>query len=308
MEKFRELLFLKQIKGIGNARINNKYISFLEKTSSFDECVRFVKNNEEKITDLDIEFAIRSTQKKCEYIDSLKDVHVITRFDSLYPKGFDDLGAKKPVILYAKGNVNALQEKNIAIVGTRTPSEWSSKVEELMVKKILELSNRVIVSGLALGCDRIAHEVAVKENAKTVAVLPSGVNVITPAAHKQLAKDILENNGCLISEYEPDAKVTKSTYVERDALVAALSEAVVVIECGEKSGTMHTVSYAERMKRRLACYYSLIQNRGNYSGNELMLKTKGAKKITDTNDLILFLSKIDSKDTKEYYEQFQLDI
>ncbi len=98
--------------------------------------------------------------------------------------------------------------------------------------------------GLALGCDKIAHETAVNLGKKTIGVLPSGVNVITPAANKGLAERIIETGGCLISEYEPDAGVTKATYVERDAVIAALSDATVVIECGVRSGTMHTVDAA----------------------------------------------------------------
>ena len=79
----------------------------------------------------------------------------------------------------------------------------------------------------------------------------AGVNVITPSSHKQMAQNILDNDGCLLSEYEPKAKVTKSTYVERDAVVAALANATMVIECSKKSGTMHTVNSAFGMKKKI---------------------------------------------------------
>ena len=104
--------------------------------------------------------------------------------------GIEDyvMGDKRPLILYVKGDAKALSAPNIAVVGTRHPSEWSQKVEMRLVKKILELSDRVVVSGLALGCDKIAHETTVLEEKATIAVLPSGVNIITPASHKNLAK------------------------------------------------------------------------------------------------------------------------
>lgn len=104
-----------------------------------------------------------------------------------------------------------------------------------------------------MGCDKIAHETTALAGKKIVAVLPSGVNVITPTSHKKLANSIIETRGCLLSEYEPNANVTRFTYVERDAVIAALSDATMVIECDVKSGTMHTVDAAEQMKRKLAC-------------------------------------------------------
>ena len=73
------------------------------------------------------------------------------------------MAEKSRIVLYIKENAKALTNPNIAVVGTRHPSEWSQKVEERLVKKILELSDRVVVSGLALGCDKIAHEATVDE-------------------------------------------------------------------------------------------------------------------------------------------------
>lgn len=301
MKKLLELLFLKNIKGFGNATINKKYVPLLEPVSTLDECIRLVEDNEEKVSSIEISKARGIAEKKYkEIIDDLA-LSVITVFDDEYPEKLKDLKDKKPVILYAKGDIAVLSQPNIAIVGTRKPSEWSMKVEGRLVQKILDLSGRVIISGLALGCDKIAHETTVLAGKKTVAVLPSGVNVITPASHKKLANSIIETGGCLLSEYEPNAKVTRSTYVERDAVIAALSDATMVIECDVKSGTMHTVDAAEQMRRKLACYYIDDVSKGKYGGNELMIKDKGVVKITDTEELALFLEQLNCipENTKE---------
>ena len=308
MKKFMELLFLKNIKGLGNATINKKYIQLLEKTNSFEECVELVYENEQNLTSIDIEKAVNVAKKKYDDIFNDLEISVITVFDEEYPKKLLDLKDKKPLILYIKGDVSALSEPNIAIVGTRKPSEWSMKVESRLVHKIIDLSERTIVSGLALGCDKIAHETTVNLGKKTIAVLPSGVKVITPAAHKALAESIIKNGGCLVSEYEPTAKVTKSTYVERDAIIAALSDATMVVECGVKSGTMHTVDAAEQMKRKLACYYIADSSKGTYDGNEFMIKEKGAYKISDTNDLVPFLEALNKKEINEEPEGQQMSI
>lgn len=294
MKKLLELLFLKNIKGFGNVTINKKYVPLLEPVSTLEECIRLVEDNEENVSSVDISKAREIAEKKYkEIIDDLT-LSVITIFDGEYPEKLKNLQDKKPVILYAKGDIAALSRPNIAIVGTRKPSEWSVKVESRLVQKILDLSGRVIVSGLALGCDKIAHETTILAGMKTVAVLPSGVNVITPASHKKLANSIIETGGCLLSEYEPNAKAAKSTYVERDAVIAALSDATMVIECDVESGTMHTVDAAEQMKRKLACYYTDDVNKGKYGGNELMIKEKGALKIADTEELTLFLERLSS--------------
>lgn len=301
MKKLLELLFLKNIKGFGNVTINKKYVSLLEPVSTLEECIRLIEDNEKKVSSVDISKAREIAKKKYKEIINDLTLNVITIFDDEYPEKLRDLQDKKPVILYAKGDITALSQPNIAIVGTRKPSEWSMKVEGRLVQKILDLSERIIVSGLALGCDRIAHETTVLAGKRTVAVLPSGVNVITPASHKKLANRVIETGGCLLSEYEPNAKMTLSTYVERDAVIAALSDATMVIECDAKSGTMHTVDAAEQMKRKLACYYIDDVSKGKYSGNELMLKDKGAIKITDTEELALFLEQLNCipKNTKE---------
>lgn len=294
MKKLLELLFLKNIKGIGNATINKKYAPLLGSISTLDECMRLVEDNEEQVSSFDIYKAREIVKKKYKEIIDDSTLNVITIFDDEYPEKLKDLQDKKPVILYAKGDITTLLQPNIAIVGTRNPSEWSMKVEERLVQKILDLSERVIISGLALGCDKIAHETTVLAGKRTVAVLPSGVNVITPASHANLAKSIIETGGCLISEYEPNAKAIKPTYIERDALVAALSDATMVIECDVKSGTMYTVDAAEKMKRKLACYYIDDVSKGKYSGNEFMIKEKGAIKITDTKELIFFLEQLNN--------------
>lgn len=298
-----ELLFLKQLKGLGNSTINKRYIPLLDTVDGIDECIKLVEKIEQKYSNHEIENAKNIAEEKYKKNDDDLTVSIITIFDEEYPEHFHDMKDKRPVILYVKGNMGILNEKSIAIVGTRKPSIWSEKVEYRLVQRIIELSNRVVISGLALGCDQIAHEATLAKGKKTIAVLPSGVNVITPASNKKLAAEIIKNDGCLISEYEPDAKVTRSTYVERDALIAALADSTLVIECRVKSGTMHTVNAAEKMNRILACYYIDDPKKGKYDGNEYMIKEKKAIKISDDDDLIPFLEDLNSIRKKEKHSQ-----
>lgn len=298
MNKLKEILFLKSVKGVGKAKIYKRYWHYLEKGIDIDELEKIVAGEENGLIIRDI----LSARKKAEQlyaaiIDDL-NINIITALDDEYPAKLKVMGDKRPLVLYIKGNAKALTNPNIAVVGTRHPSEWSQKVEERLVKKILELSDRVVVSGLALGCDKIAHEATVDEGKATIAVLPSGVNIVTPASHKNLAKSILATGGCLISEYEPNVKANRSYYVERDAIVAALSDVTFVVECDVKSGTMHTVDAASEYKRRLSCYYPPSMEMGGYAGNEFMVKTKKAIKVSDTEDLIKLFSLMEDDDSE----------
>lgn len=285
MLKLKELLFLKNIKGFGKKTIYMRYFNDVQSVDGIEPLKDIVRCKDKHITDEELLRAEQKAEELVEQINRNKELEAITVFDKLYPKQLNVMKLDRPLVLYVKGNVEALKEQNIAVIGTRKPSEWSAIVEDRLVKKIMELSERVIISGLALGCDKIAHETTVKEKRKTVAVLPSGVNVITPASHKKLAKAILETGGCLVSEYAPNDKAYKTTYVERDALVAALSDIVLAIECEESSGTMHTIRAANKYGTPVACYFKEGIDRPEYSGNQYMVQNYNATKIMDTEDL-----------------------
>ena len=288
MIKFKELLFLNSLKGVGKSRIYTKYWDVLNESDDFYDLASEIELKfgfaPEKITE-----AMNDAEELYNSIIN-SDIHVITIFDDEYPKKLMEMGNKKPIILYIKGNVDALNKANIAVIGTRKPSKLSQVFENALVKQITNNTDRVIVSGLALGCDKIAHQTTVDENKITIAVLPSGVNVIKPASHKKLAEDILKTGGCLVSEYLPDAKVTRGSYVERDAIVAAFSDATFVVECGVKSGTMHTVNFANDYKKPIYTYLPTERPEGSYDGNEFILNEfEDSIRVEDIEEFIVDL-------------------
>ena len=270
MEKFKEISFLKNLKRVGKATIYGKYWRILKNSIGLDDLISNIEKFESKFSKEDLQKAKKNAEDLYNYIiDS--DINVITVFDENYPQQLTEMGNKRPLILYVKGNVDALSKPNIAVIGTRKPLDQSQDFEKDVVKAIIHESNRVIVSGLALGCDKIAHQTTVDENKSTIAILPSGVDIIKPAKHKKLAEQIIQTGGCLISEYEPNKSAFKSTYVERDQIVAAFSDATFVIECSVKSGTMHTVDAAYKFNRQLFTYLPSERLDGSYDGNEFIL-------------------------------------
>ena len=285
-----ELLFLKELKGMGNATINKDYANIISFKNDHEEFFSFMLKNSKKYSRFELELAMENAKRSINYLEGLKDTKVITIFDDMYPKKLASLGNKKPVVLYLRGNMDLLNSDSIAVVGTREPSEHTKNMEEQFVKRLVTYHNVTVVSGLALGCDKIAHEVTLDNSGYTLAVLPSGFNKITPKSNKVLADRILANNGLLMTEYAPDADASKYTFVDRDAIIAAISHGTLVMQCGIKSGTMHTVDAAVKMKRRIACYAGML-NMDIYDGNRIMIDDKGSEMVNSDAELELFVKK-----------------
>lgn len=313
MKKFKELLFLSNIKGLGKVSINKKYLDAVKESESYAGLITndliTSKFSKEKILN-----ACAKTEKTYENVINDPQITVITVFDDLYPDKLNDMVDKKPLFLYVRGNLNALSKPNMAVIGTRKPSENSQIFERELIKAVLDNSDRAIISGLALGCDKIAHETTVLENKITIAILPSGLNKISPASHKGLAEKIIKAGGCLVSEYEPNAKAFRGTYIERDQIVAAFSDINFVIQCGEKSGTMHTVNATIDYKNGDSVYHrdlyvylpnelSLTDYNGNnpigdFSGNVKILNDKNGTKVSDIEEFCEELSILDSNNNE----------
>lgn len=284
MKKFKEILLLKNLKRVGNSAINGKYNMILTEAEDIDDLINKILEMETKFTTEDLNDAKNIAEATFEYVTTC-DVDIITIFDDNYPEKLNVMKNAKPAVLYAKGNIEALNKPNIAVIGTRNPSQLSQEFEVNFVKNIVNSTDNIIVSGLALGCDEIAQKTTVSENKITIAVLPSFVEEVTPASNKELAALILENNGCLISEYEPGTKVYKSNYVNRDKIVAALSDSIFVVECGVKSGTMHTVKAADKFERQIYTYLPEEIPEDSYDGNMFILENYPLSiKIGDVED------------------------
>lgn len=138
----------------------------------------------------------------------------------------------QPCVLFYKGDLSLLSQKNlnIAVIGVLNPDMHTEQDERELIQKLIS-KNAVIVSGLAQGCDYIAHHETLNSHGATVAILPSTLNNIIPAKHRTFAQEIVENEGLLISEYfdEPKSKMELSSrYIKRDRLQALFSDMVIL--------------------------------------------------------------------------------
>ncbi len=221
------------------------------------------------------------------------NIQIVTIDNTEYPYEFKVIKTP-PVVYFAKGNHNALnKKKKIAIIGTRYPTERGKKC----AYKIAEYFTKrkfVIVSGLANGCDTYGHLGCVENKGSTVATLPSGLDKIYPSINKELAQKIIQNNGCLITEYPLGIEASEYRFIQRDRLQAALSKVVIVIETRLRGGTMHTVKFAKQYNKQLA---SLSLPKENYEFKRL----EGNKKILDEENTVELSSVSDLEKIEDYY-------
>lgn len=179
---------------------------------------------------------------------------LICAFDNDFPSiNIKAKESEKPYLLFYRGDRTLLQDlnSNVAVIGVIDPNEEIEQREKVIVSKLIE-KGIVVVSGLAKGCDEIAHRTCVENNAKTIAILPSTLNKIYPASNRELAEKIVENGGLLLTEYyyEPLSKNDAvNRYIERDRLQAMFSKVVIMIASYRNgqgdSGSRHAMGYAE---------------------------------------------------------------
>ena len=188
--------------------------------------------------------------------------------------------------LYLLGNQECLKMKRIAVVGTRSMSEYGRQMTEIFVKKLVE-NNWCIVSGLARGVDRIAHETAIGCDGSTIAVLGHGTELCYPPEHENLKSKILENKGLLVSEYGEGIRPTPDKFRARDGLMAHLSEAILVIESPRRSGVKITVSAAAEESKNVYVIPGPI-NQASYHGSVEIIRDGGIP-VYSPEDLIVQL-------------------
>jgi DNA processing protein len=189
-----------------------------------------------------------------------------------------------PKKIFIRGKMPDENFKWLSVVGSRKYSPYGKQVVEKLIKSLRGLPI-VIVSGLAIGIDSLAHESALEVGLPCVGVPGSGIDdkVLYPALSKNLAQKIIKNGGCLFSEFEPNFKATTWSFPRRNRIMAGLSDAVLVIEAEIKSGTLITSKLATDYNRNVLTVPGSIFST-NSEGPNMLIKL-GATPITNENDL-----------------------
>lgn len=191
--------------------------------------------------------------------------------------------ANPPKSLYLIGKLPQTRQLTVAVVGTRRPTTYGHEVGHRLA---YDLAKRgvVIVSGLALGMDAIAHKAALEARGTTIAVLAGGLDSIHPSSHRDLAIRILAGGGALISEYAPGDIPHKSNFVARNRIVTGISDGLLVVEASAKSGTMHTANFALEQGRAVMAAPGNITNPMSEGCNNLI--AAGARLVRHAGDAL----------------------
>jgi DNA processing protein len=190
----------------------------------------------------------RATLEDCHR----RDIAVLGFFDERYPQRLRAIHDPPP-LLFVRGSIAVLTDDRLAaVVGTREPTSFGcSAAEELTIT--LASARWGVVSGLARGIDTVAHSVALKHDAPTVAIMAGGLDRIYPKENTELASAIVDRGGALVAEVPPGVPPHRSSFIARNRLQTGLSVAVIVAQTGLQGGTMHTVLHAAAQGRPLFC-------------------------------------------------------
>jgi DNA processing protein len=227
------LVSLSKLKGVGNSilravlpDIHNGF-SLQEIASKHSKIRKGIDStpNHIELLELDIEACDRN------------GVEIISVFNDDFPEGLIDSN-NSALFLYLKGNRDLLSRKSLAIIGTRTPDSLASEYA-VRIARYFTNAGVPILSGLALGCDSLAHAASLDAGGEAIAVMAHGLHTIAPSQNRGLAERIQSSGGLLVSEYAMGTPPSKFTYVQRDNTQSALSSAIVLIQSALDGGSLH---------------------------------------------------------------------
>ena len=185
-------------------------------------------------------------------INKQNEIHTALYATINYPHNLMSMDNPPAIVYYKGANPNRNFEKAIACIGTRKPTRFGFNAINYLIPQWVN-EGFAIISGLAAGVDRLAHISCLTEGGKTIAVLAHGLDMIYPASNRKLAEKILLCNGTLLSEYPVGTKPDKFRFINRNRLIVGLSKVTVAMECERKSGSMHTIEFAQKQNCPIFC-------------------------------------------------------
>jgi DNA processing protein len=184
------------------------------------------------------------------------------------------------------GNIEALQSQHIlSVVGTRRISSYGESICAKFIPELAEMfPDLVVVSGLAFGVDAAAHRAALAAGVRTVAVVANKLPEVTPAQHRNLAKDIVENGGAIITELSSQTKQNGAFYIPRNRIIAGVAEGLLVVETPSNGGSLSTAKAADAYSRTIMAVPGRITDSRSEGTNHL-IKSNLAQLVTSAKDI-----------------------
>jgi DNA processing protein len=282
-------LALQKVKGIGN--INAKKL--IKHCGSAEAVFNEKQQNLLKIDGIGA-FKLKGLKEKSllakaekEFLFTKKNnIKTTSYFTDDYPELLKN-ASDSPLIYFQKGKIDFNNKRIISIVGTRNITNYGKSFLEKLFNEIKEY-NPLIVSGLAYGVDVLAHQLAIKNNLQTVAILAHGLNQIYPKTHHKEATKMLENGG-LITEFWSTSNPDRENFVKRNRIVAGLSQATIIIESAMRGGSLITADIANSYNRDVFAVPGRVSDLYSTGCNNL-IKTNKASMLTTAKDLVYLLN------------------
>ena len=301
-EELYYLLALTMVPGIGAKTGRALLGHFGDATSVFRAPLKEIKNvegiGEVKAKLFRDPAALLLAERELDFV--LKNNVQVSVIDKNYPKRLANC-ADAPLLLFYKGNANLDAEKVVAIIGTRKNTDYGQQLCEELVQGLQGIDDLLVVSGLALGIDAIAHKKSVAAGIANVGVLGHGLDRIYPFTHQALAKQMVAHGGVL-TEFPSGTLPDRSNFPMRNRIVAGLSDVTVVVESSVSGGALITAHMASGYNREVAAFPGRVNDSRSAGCNEL-IRTNIAAMITKPDDLIELMNWSDKKKKKAVQKQ-----
>ncbi|HPD01412.1 MAG TPA: DNA-processing protein DprA, partial [Acetivibrio sp.] len=250
--KSRKLLeHFKDIESVWNAKGDELVIlPFLSRTDVINLTDEKIKKN----ADIQLENILKH------------GIKAVTIEDDMYPVSLKNI-YDPPIVLYMKGNIEK-DEKFLAIVGSRRASSYGIKMAQTIAAELSKYGITV-VSGMARGIDSYAHKGAIEAGGRTIAVLGCGLDIVYPSENKKLMENIISSGAC-VSEYLPGTSPIPGNFPARNRIISGISLGVIVIEAGERSGSLITADFALEQGREVFALPGNVNNYNSTGTNKLI--------------------------------------
>lgn len=288
LERYLYPLALTFLEGIGNTKARQLIDQLGSAEAVFSEKSKNLallpQVNAKILKNLNKSAALRSAELSLKLLQKTHCT-IYSYLDKTYPNRMKGIG-DAPLLLFGKGNMEMNVSKIIAIVGTRNMTHYGRKICAELIEGLKNI-NATVVSGLALGVDGEAHKNCVQHNLQTIGVLGHGLDRIYPYQHRDLAEAMMENGGVL-TEFLPQTKPDREHFPMRNRIVAGMVDAIVVVESGEKGGSLITCELGNDYQKEVFAYPGDVHASFSKGCNNIIAKNK-ANLVTSSNDILRFM-------------------
>lgn len=279
------LTFIPDLGVRGVAHLTDLYgsaeVAFVQPEYKLILCAELRKDIAERVV---CKTGYAEAERELRYCEE-NGINITSFVDDNYPHLLREI-PDRPHIIYSVGDIGALSSRHIlSVVGTRRISSYGESVCAKIIPELAEMfPDLVVVSGLAFGVDAAAHRAALAAGVRTVAVVANKLPDIVPAQHRNLAKDLVEHGGAIVTELSSQTKQNGAYYIPRNRIIAGVSEGVLVVESPANGGSLSTAKAADAYSRTIMAVPGRITDSRSEGTNHL-IKRNVAQLVTSAHDI-----------------------